>query len=271
MRNTSKERPTSSAGHKVKYKKVGQNRRQLVRNKKRSKTPSGVQESADMLHVVTGDIKSEGAESSPDPSISAESPLSVEANVLSCSVCGKSFANKSDLFVHLRTHSDELPYSCTECGMCFSQERSLRLHRQFHAGDRRYRCSECGKSYNHKKLLYNHQRLHMSTRPISCYLCDKQFGSKQTFILHERVHTGEQPYVCQECGKSFSQQSNLRRHQWSHAGIRRFVCWECQKTFTDKRCLVTHLKKYHDIEWQSNVRPGRPSSSGLDSVIEPNY
>lgn len=50
----------------------------------------------------------------------------------SCSYCGKSFAVKGNLTVHIRTHTGETPYSCPVCGKAFYESGSLKKHRRNH-------------------------------------------------------------------------------------------------------------------------------------------
>ena len=47
-----------------------------------------------------------------------------------CSMCGKSFADKSNLRAHLQTHSSIKPYSCNRCGKAFSLKSYLYKHEE---------------------------------------------------------------------------------------------------------------------------------------------
>ncbi|PIO14287.1 hypothetical protein AB205_0032540, partial [Aquarana catesbeiana] len=74
----------------------------------------------------------------------------------SCSACGKSFAEKSSLDDHLRTHLEGILYSCSECGKCYPQIEKLVEHQKSHTRARPYSCSECGKCYLWKAdLVWN--------------------------------------------------------------------------------------------------------------------
>lgn len=44
-----------------------------------------------------------------------------------CTICGKVFQHRSGLAYHLKTHSDEKPYSCPVCAKLFKSEKGTLL------------------------------------------------------------------------------------------------------------------------------------------------
>ncbi|XP_062977751.1 zinc finger protein 154-like [Elgaria multicarinata webbii] len=161
-----------------------------------------------------------------------------------CSVCEKSFSQRSSLTVHKRTHTGERPYECPDCGKRFSHCSNLIAHKIVHTGDRPYPCADCGDRFRHRSHLIAHRRVHTGERPHKCTSCGKSFNQRSALTVHERTHTGERPYKCSDCGKGFNQRSILLAHERTHTGERPFKCSDCGKSFKQLSALNAHARSH---------------------------
>ncbi|KAH3863866.1 hypothetical protein DPMN_026870 [Dreissena polymorpha] len=60
--------------------------------------------------------------------------------------------------VHLRTHSDIMPYECNFCHRRFREKGSVIRHTRMHTGERPFSCQYCGKRFAEHGTLNRHLR-----------------------------------------------------------------------------------------------------------------
>lgn len=171
----------------------------------------------------------------------ATSGSSSSEKLFSCGVCGKAFAQRTNLANHQRVHTGERPFACLECGKSFSQRGSLKIHSRTHTGEKPFSCETCGKAFSQRTNLDNHRRVR-SGDLFNCRFCSKAFSLQINLRNHERVHTGEKPFKCTYCPKMFSQQGNLRTHLRTHTGEKPYHCDTCGKAFCQKINLDNHRR-----------------------------
>ncbi|EDS28023.1 zinc finger protein [Culex quinquefasciatus] len=53
---------------------------------------------------------------------------------MKCSVCGKSFADRSNMTLHHRLHSGVKPFACPVCPKAFTKKHHLKTHINYHTG-----------------------------------------------------------------------------------------------------------------------------------------
>ncbi|KAJ5545362.1 hypothetical protein N7535_006249 [Penicillium sp. DV-2018c] len=103
--------------------------------------------------------------------------------------CGKSFAQKTHLDIHIRAHTGDKPFVCKEpsCGQRFSQQGNLKTHQRRHTGE----------------------------KPFQCEICHKRFAQRGNVRAHKLTHDQSKRFDCRldECGKQFTQLGNLKSHQ----------------------------------------------------------
>ncbi|KAM4739030.1 uncharacterized protein FYW61_003650 [Anableps anableps] len=167
-----------------------------------------------------------------------------KTNLPSCEVCGKCFAKRKYVTVHMRTHTGEKPYPCTFCGKSFIDHSTRARHTRTHTGVKPYPCELCEKSFTQPNHLAHHLRTHTGEKPFSCLTCGKDFSQQSNLTVHMRTHTGEKPYYCELCDKSFIQPSGLARHLRTHTGEKPFSCLTCGKGFIQQSNLTVHMRTH---------------------------
>uniref|UniRef100_A0A8D8BJH0 Zinc finger protein squeeze n=2 Tax=Culex pipiens TaxID=7175 RepID=A0A8D8BJH0_CULPI len=94
---------------------------------------------------------------------SAGSPgcsTSCDYNFIECSVCGKSFADRSNMTLHHRLHSGVKPFACPVCPKAFTKKHHLKTHINYHTGHKPYTCphANCGQTFTQSSNMRTHAK-----------------------------------------------------------------------------------------------------------------
>ncbi|CAL5987357.1 C2H2 type domain-containing protein [Hexamita inflata] len=130
---------------------------------------------------------------------------------MKCTECPKSFNAESQLKIHMRTHTNERPFSCEKCGKAFTQKNNLTKHSQIH-GEAKFECTICNKMFSAKQNLNRHEEVHNSKFIVyNCQQCDKQFATKYNLEHHAISHKAQ--FRCNSCNTFFNNVQQYSYHK----------------------------------------------------------
>ncbi|CAL6103765.1 C2H2 type domain-containing protein [Hexamita inflata] len=95
-----------------------------------------------------------------------------------CSLCDAAFKSANQLEIHHRSHLNDQPHQCSVCGKRFAQKSNLNKHEMIH-GEPRFGCACCGKKFANKQNMVRHMDVHRS---------EKQPFVKNIKHREERIH-----------------------------------------------------------------------------------
>merc|ERR1719189_1552274 len=82
--------------------------------------------------------------------------------------CGKVLKTHSSFKLHLNTHNittkERRPYTCSVCQKSFTQKSHLTVHLRVHSGAKPHMCSFCGKQFSVRSNMKKHLKMHEKTR-----------------------------------------------------------------------------------------------------------
>ncbi|KAK8732440.1 hypothetical protein OTU49_007092 [Cherax quadricarinatus] len=165
-----------------------------------------------------------------------------------CSLCLKTFANKSYLKIHMKNHHTEQKlYHCNFCPTDFKYQSNLAKHvTNIHTKEKPSHASECSKDFSVKAEPVSvkaepatHSRADLSSSTFFlCTMCLEEFSNLSDLAKHtQAVHVREELYICSECPRGFSRVSLLSLHMRAYHQIA-----EGLEDFPRKSDLAKHIQ-----------------------------
>ncbi|XP_041829473.1 zinc finger protein 646 isoform X1 [Melanotaenia boesemani] len=218
---------------------------------------------------LRGHTQSEGTPASSGPS-SMSSHEEVKDDELGemiiCSTCGESFANRQDLIKHNFLHNKDqvddinhLPMNsdikeskeeehiiCGICGIfCTSYDHLDNHGCTVEKKDESVHCKEEVKVNDVQQEETNvvKETVVDEDRQYKCDQCGRSYRHAGSLLNHKKSHkTGV--FRCLICQKRFYNLLALKNHQRSHFDIKRYTCHECGKAFKIQKQLLIHLRRH---------------------------
>lgn len=196
---------------------------------------------------LRGHTQSHGTPASSGPSsMSSQEEVKDEelGEMMICSTCGESFANRQDLITHQLLHNNDqvnnVDHLHANSDMSAGKEEAQSII-----------CGSCGifcTSYHH---LENHgctaERKDESMSGKEEVKANDVTQHEDTSRIKETSDTEGRQYKCDQCGRSYRHAGSLLNHKKSHkTGV--FRCLVCQKRFYNLLALKNHQRSHFDIK-----------------------
>lgn len=111
-------------------------------------------------------------------------------------------------------------FMCHYCGKTWATKHLLEVHMNSHTGNKPYKCKYCDMAFTKCYTRNRHQNTHTGTKPCKCTVagCDRAFGQHIDLYRHLYKAHGifKKKYPCTICEQVFPENSLLRKHLQSH-------------------------------------------------------
>jgi uncharacterized Zn-finger protein len=107
------------------------------------------------------------------------------AKVRTCYFCSKSSTQFSDLNIHMRQHTKEVPFKCGFCKKKYIRQQYLTLHIASHTNEKPFSCSQCNQEFKTNSHLKRHMVSHTKIKRYFCQFCS--YGSYFKFDFNKHI------------------------------------------------------------------------------------
>lgn len=114
-----------------------------------------------------------------------------QVKICICTYCGKQSNSQAAHDGHVRTHTNETPYSCTFCPKKFKVYPSLKSHLLIHYNQKPFKCNTCGACFRQASHLKTHSLCHTKERKHVCLICSKTFALRGNLNTHLKTHKAQ--------------------------------------------------------------------------------
>ena len=187
--------------------------------------------------------------------------------IFECNICNMKFPRKENLMRHKRecgfpdSKMRKQPFesSCSYCNESFAKKSDLRIHLKTHA--EKPKCDVCLKEFATKKSLTKHQKLHVPNEKenvpvfsLNCEHCGINFQSKSSQETVDRSlkrHVNSKHKITTSSGMVFLATGQIGKQ--SISGSKFLKCYYCNKTFIKKNTLRKHFKRVHKFSYEMST------------------